>query len=78
MGQLIDWDGLHDPLRDVPWEDIFKPGASAAGGQFCEKVQAGFDVYIPHQKYQIKPHSSPWFSAACASVIVCRNQFFHL
>ena len=25
-----DWDGLHDHLGDVPWEDIFKPGASAA------------------------------------------------
>ena len=24
------WDGLHDHLRDVPWEDIFKLGATAA------------------------------------------------
>ena len=24
-----DWDGLRDHLRDVPWEDIFKLGASA-------------------------------------------------
>ena len=31
-----DWDGLHDHLRDVPWEDIFKLGASAAASQFCE------------------------------------------
>ena len=31
-----DWDGLHDHLRDVPWEDIFKLGASAATSQFCE------------------------------------------
>ena len=23
-----DWDGLRDHLRDVPWEDIFKLGAS--------------------------------------------------
>ena len=23
-----DWDGLHDHLRDFPWEDIFKLGAS--------------------------------------------------
>ena len=28
-----------------------------------ESVQAGIDVYIPHRKYQVKPHSSPWFSA---------------
>ena len=25
-----DWDGLRDHLRDDPWEDIFKLGASAA------------------------------------------------
>ena len=33
------------------------------------------DVYIPHQKYQVKPHSSAWFSAACAAAIVHRNHF---
>ena len=31
-----DWDGLCDHLRDVPWEDIFKLGASAATNEFCE------------------------------------------
>ena len=30
-----DWDGLHDHLRDVSWEDIFKLGASAAASEFC-------------------------------------------
>ena len=44
-----DWDGLHDHLRDVPWEDIFKLSASAAASEFCEWVQAGIDVYIPHR-----------------------------
>ena len=34
--------------------------------------------YIPHQKYQVKPHPSPWFSAACAAAIVHRNHFFCL
>ena len=29
-------------------------------------------------KYQVKPHSSPWLSAASAAVIVHRNQFFCL
>ena len=70
-----DWDGLHDHLRDVPWEDIFKLGASAAS-EFCEWVQVGIDVYIPHRKYQVKPHLSPWFSAACAAVMVRKNHFF--
>ena len=41
-----DWDGLRDHLRDVPWEDIFKLGASAAASEFCEWVQVGIDVYI--------------------------------
>ena len=61
-----DWDGLRDHLRDVSWEDIFKLGASAAASEFCGWVQVGIDVYIPHIKYQIMPHLSPWFSAACA------------
>ena len=73
-----DWDGLRDHLRDVPWEYIFKLGASAAASEFCEWVQVGIDVYIPHRKYQVKTHSSPWFSAACAAAIVHRNYFFRL
>ena len=75
---VADWDGLRDHLRDVPWEDIFKLGASTAASEFCEWVQVGIDVYIPHRKYQVKPHSSPWFSAACAAAIVHRNHFFRL
>ena len=62
--------------RDVPWEDIFKLSASAAASEFCKWAQVGSDVYIPHRKYQVKPHSSPWFSAACAATIVHRNNFF--
>ena len=69
-----DWNDLHDNLRDAPWEDIFKLSASAAASEFCKWVQVGIDVYIPHRKYQVKPHSSPWFSAA----IVHRNHFFRL
>ena len=65
-------------MRDVPWEDIFKLSASAAAGEFCEWVQVGIDVYVPHRKYQVKPHSSPWFSAVCAAAIVHRNHFFRL
>ena len=32
----VDWDGLCDHLRDVPWEYIFKLSASAAASEFCE------------------------------------------
>ena len=35
-------------------------------------------MYIPHRKYQIKPHSSPWFSAAYAAAVFHRNHFFLL
>ena len=73
-----DWDGLPDDFRDVPWKDIFKLSASTVASEFCEWVQVGIDVYISHCKYQITPHLSLWFSAACAAVIVCRNHFFHL
>ena len=74
----VDLDNLYDHLRDIPWEDIFKHSASAATGEFWERVQVEIDVYIPHCKYQVKPHSFPWFSAACAAAIVHRNHFFCL
>ena len=51
-----DWDGLRDHLKDVSWEDIFKLSASTAASEFCEYVQVGIDIYIPHRKYQVKPH----------------------
>ena len=71
-----DLDGLGDYLRDVPCEDIFKLGASAAASEFCEWVQVGIDTHVPHRKYQLNSHSSPWFSATCAAVIVHKNHFF--
>ena len=73
-----DWDGLRDHLRDVPLEDILKLSASVAASEFCDCVQVGIDVYIPHRKYQVKLDSSPWFSEACAAAIVHRNHFFCL
>ena len=33
---------------------------------------------MPRQKYQVKPHSSPWFSAPCAAAIVHRNYVLRL
>ena len=75
---LAGWDGLQDNFGVVLLEDIFKLSASAAAGQFREHVQVGIDIYIPHRKYQVKPHSSLWFSAACAAAIVRRNHFLRL
>ena len=45
-----DWDGLCNHLRDGPLEDIVKLSASAAASEFCEWVQVGTDVYIPHRR----------------------------
>ena len=70
------WSSL--PFESFPWEDIFKLGASAAASEFCEWFQVGNDVHISHRKYQVKSHSSPWFSAACVAAIVHRNHFFRL
>ena len=57
MTRLADWDGLHNHLRDIPWEDVFKVNASAAASEFCEWVHVGINVYTPHRKYQVKPHT---------------------
>ena len=35
-------------------------------------------MYISHRKYQVKPYSYPWFSAAFAAAIAHRNHFFPL
>ena len=69
-------DGLRDHLRDVPWKYIYKLSASATPNEFCEWGQVVIDVYIPHRKNQVKLHSSPRFSAACAAAIAHRNRFF--
>ena len=73
----VERNGLSDHLGDVSWENIFKFGASAAAAtEFSERVQAEIDVFIHLWKYQVKFYSSPWFSIACASVVVHRNKFF--
>ena len=73
-----DWNGLCHHLRDVPWKDIVKPKASTATNEFCKSVQVGINVYVPHRTYQVKPHSSLWFPAACATAIVHKNHSFYL
>ena len=73
-----DWDGLCDHLRDVLWEDIFKVSALLLLVNFVSGFRLEL-VYISLiVKYQVKPHSSQWFSAACAAAIVHRNHFFCL
>ena len=76
MTILVLTGSLCDHLRYVPWKGIFKPSGSAAAREYCEWVQAGIDVYIPHRKYQVRPHSSSWFSAASVSAIAHTEHFF--
>ena len=73
-----DWDGLCNNLRDIPQEDVFKLSFSAAASEFHEWIQVGVYVYIPHSKYQVKLHSSSWFSVACAATMIHRNYVFLL
>ena len=69
--------GLHGLyLKDAPWKDLFQLASSSAATEFCEWVQVGVDVYIPHRNFQVKPHQSPWFSAVCAVAITHRNHVF--
>ena len=51
---------------------------SADASEFHEWFQVRIDAYIPDRIYQVKPHSSIWFSPAFAATIVHRNHFFHL
>ena len=53
---FVNWDGFCDYFRDAQREDIFKLGAAATASEFWDWVQLGVDVYIPHCKYQVKPH----------------------
>ena len=71
-----DCDGFRDHLKDVPWEDIMKLSVSAAACEFCDWFRLESMYISLHRKYQIKPHSFPWFSAACAASIVQRNHLY--
>ena len=37
----VDWDGVCDHLRNLPWEDIFKLSAAATASEFYEWVKVG-------------------------------------
>ena len=76
--QLADWDSFRDLLRDAPWSDIFALPVELCAAEVSDWIQTGIDAFVPHRKYQLKSHSSPWFSPACAAAIAHRNHFFHL
>ena len=45
----------------------------AIGTEFCECVQVGIGLCIPHLNNQMQSHSSPGLSAACAATIARRS-----
>ena len=57
---------------------ILKLVAFTAVSKFCKWVEVRIDVDIPHYEYQVKPHSSPWFSTGCAADVAHRSKFFHM
>ena len=73
-----DWDSFRDFLRDDPWDNIFSLSADDSVFEVNSWLQAGMDAFISWQRFQVKPHSSPWFSPACAAAISHRNYYFHL
>ena len=73
-----DWDSFRDFLRDIPWNVVFDLQAEACAREIVSWLKAGIDAFVPSRKFQVKPHSSPWFSPACAAAIAHRNHYFHI
>ena len=73
-----DWNGLRDH-----WE-MFHGRISSNSVfllllvSFVMEFRLELMCYIPHRFYQVKLHSSAWFSAASAAPIIYRKQFFRL
>ena len=73
-----DWDSFRDFLRDVTWIEVFKLDGERCTSEVASWIKAGIDAFVPSRKFQQRPHSSPWFSPACAAAIAHRNHFFRV
>ena len=73
-----DWDTFRSYLTDAPLDYFFRFRANKLATLLSEWILNGIDLFIPHRRFQQKPHSQPWFSPACAAAIAHRNHFFHL
>ena len=72
-----DWDSFRNFLRDLPWEDVFSLSADSCATEIAEWLRIGIEEFIPHRRYQVKPHSVPWYSPDCSAAIATRNHHFH-
>ena len=73
-----DWDSFRDFIRDAPWNEVFSLNGDECAAEFASWIQAGIESFVPSRKFQMKPHSSPWFSPACSAALAHRNHFFHI
>ena len=61
----------------MPWLQIFYHDVTSTAKEITEWVEIGIDCYIPHKRFQLKPHSSAWFTPSCATTISHYNHYFH-
>ena len=72
-----DWDNFRSYIADAPVKHFYKFRASKLASLISDWIRNGIDIFIPHKKFQQKPHSQPWFTPACAAAISHRNHYFH-
>ena len=72
-----DWDNFRDLIRDFPLEHISNLDAEECAKDIASWLHMGIDAYIPSRKYQVNPHSSPWFCPAIVAAIAHQNHYFH-
>lgn len=73
--QRIDCDSFRDFLREVTWNYIPNHSVEKCAIVFSFWVKNGIEVFVPAEKYQLKPQSS-WFSPAYSACISHRNHFW--
>ena len=73
-----DWNNFRSYLADSPIQNFFKFQLNKLVNLLSDWIRNGIDIFIPHRKFQQKPHSQPWFTPACAAAIAHRNHYFHL
>ena len=70
-----DWDGFRCFLADVPWSSVLSLGPALAADELSHWMNLGMEIYIPSRTYQIRAHSQPWYTPACAAAIAHCNHF---
>ncbi|XP_065682458.1 uncharacterized protein LOC136095628 [Hydra vulgaris] len=72
-----EWEPFLHFFHYGPWVKSFRLPADKCASYVTSWIQAGMESFTPSQGFQIKPHSSPWFSSHCAASISNCNHYFH-